>query len=466
MQTEGHADVQTEGYTDVQTEGYTDVQAEGYIDVRTEGYTMCTNIISNMSDIVKEFDVFSAGGEDRATVETDLSAPLAPSVSSAVSTSVVGQALSISHSRIRNEACPAYNPSNENLTFLSPMVASRDHSICKPNKSLYPDGSYALNSPEAFLSQENSPNLQTGVISGFPTSVHTCKHLGICDPPEHKEGITWGRDRERLVEGQKRISAVLESAGRKKEAMSVLGCCQQFRVYKALCCGDTVAFPYSCGHRLCPVCMRRRSAFLSERVRDILSKMSHPVHIVLTVKNVKHIDKAYFTWLRGCFTKLRHRRLFDGMRGGGYTIETTYNSRAGSWHVHLHILADVNWISQRELSSTWESITGSPVVWIRAVGCRGGQTLEKAVREIAKYIVKPGDFLNEPDLVNEYLAAVKSMRLFQVFGDFLGMGSDVEGFEWPECWCGVKRWLYVGDYPLEDIFKGEEGFFRYRPRSP
>ena len=68
--------------------------------------------------------------------------------------------------------------------------------------------------------------------------------------------------------------------------------------------------------------------------------------------------------------------------------------------------------------------------------------------------------------MDEYLAAVKSMRLFQLFGDSLGGGSDIEGFEWPECWCGVNRWLYVGDYPLKEVFKCEEGFYRYEARSP
>jgi len=379
---------------------------------------MYNSIISNISNRVKNFTgEFTPDGEDRATLESDLSAPSGPSGAS------------------------------------TPVFYS-------------PDGSNAINSQDRVFSEAGASTLQTGVIGEFPTSLDTCKHLGICVVEAHKECITWGRDKERLVEGQKRIAAVLDAAGRKKEANSVLGCCQQFRVYKALCCGDTVAFPYSCGHRLCPVCMRRRSAFLSDRVRDILAKMSHPVHIVLTVKNVKHIDKAYFSWLRGCFTKLRHRRLFVNVRGGGYTIETTYNTKSKMWHVHLHVLADVNWIPQRALSAAWESITGSPVVHITAVGYRAGQTPEKAVREIAKYIVKPGDFLNEAELVNEYLAAVKNMRLFQVFGDFLGVGSDVEGFEWPECWCGVNRWLYIGDYPLEDIYKGEEGFYRYESRSP
>jgi len=157
--------------------------------------------------------------------------------------------------------------------------------------------------------------------------------------------------------------------------------------------------------------------------------------------------------------------------GGGYAIETTYNAEAGTWHVHMHILADVGWIPQAELSAAWEDITGSPVVWINAVGSGGdSQTPEEAAREIAKYIVKPGEFLDEPALVDEYLKAVKRMRLWQTFGASLGVKREDEGFEWPDCWCGENRWQYVGDFLLCDIFRDEEGYYRRRrthgPRAP
>lgn len=361
-------------------------------------------------------DVFSPGEEDRAMLRSNLSASSGPS---GVST-------------------PAIILSNP------------------------PDGLKAINLGGEAEGEGASPLLGSA-------SLDTCKHLGICDLREHKEHVNWTKDKEKIVEGKKRIAAVLESAGRGKEATSVLGCGQQFRVNKAQCCGDTIAFPVSCNHKLCPVCMRRRSAGLSKRVRDSLSKMSRPKHIVLTVKNVKHIDKAYFSWLRKCFTKLRHRKLFNGVCGGVYTIETTYNSEAKTWHVHLHILADVSWIPQKELSSAWESITGSLVVYITAVGYHEGQTPEKAVKEIAKYIVKPDDFLDDPLLVDEYLAAVENMRLFQAFGDLLGAGSEKEGFKWPDCWCGGNRWHYAGNFVLEDIYKDEAGFYRCRrgrTRSP
>lgn len=310
----------------------------------------------------------------------------------------------------------------------------------------------------------------------YPISIYTCKHLGISEiktqnfywsRPERDEDPDWERDKDKFAEARENLASMLDKAGRWEEASRVRNCCCEFRVYMALCCGDTLAFPYSCGHRLCPVCMRRRSAVLSERIlKDILPRMVHPVHIILTVKNVEHVDKSYFSWLRSCFTKLRHRILFENVTGGGYTIETTYNSEAETWHVHLHVLADVGWIPQEELSAAWEDITGSPVVWITEVRLGGGadsETPEKAAKEIAKYIVKPGRFLNDAALVDEYLTAVKGMRLFQTFGKFLG--SKVKKiFEWPFCWCGQGYWRYVGDFLLCDIFRedSKKGYYRRR----
>lgn len=166
---------------------------------------MCSNnIIPNVSDIVKEFaGVFSAGGEDRATVETDLSAPLAPSGSSAVSTSKgqlshdatieqlsrdatigggekpaavsipKGQALSnISHSRaLANKACPNCKSTTQNLT---------------------PDGFKAINSPannvslpkaagnnDLGVSCPSSP-LPVGLFLRVPNS-HTRVNTGILE---------------------------------------------------------------------------------------------------------------------------------------------------------------------------------------------------------------------------------------------------------------------------------------------
>lgn len=324
---------------------------------------------------------------------------------------------------------------------------------------------------------------QSGTLASDTTKNYYQKLYCQC-PPEPAatfvpQSHTWEPDPdwpellEKHVAGQERIAAVLVRCGRRYEAAKIRNCERVFRMHRARCCGDTYAFAYHCDQRLCPVCMARRSAKLKERIlRDILPKMKQPKHIVLTVKNPKHIDKEFFRWLRRCFTKLRHRKLWReaNVDGGVYNTETTRNYEMESWHPHLHILADVRWIDKKQLWEAWHDITGDSFnVHIKAVGYDKDQTPEDAAEEIAKYIVKPGRFLDDPDLVDEYLNAVKGMRLFQPFGRFCGMKGEDE-VQRPSCWCGKNEWEYVGDFPLKEVYKDEYGHFRrdpsWRPPPP
>ena len=158
----------------------------------------------------------------------------------------------------------------------------------------------------------------------------------------------------------------------------------------------------------------------------------------------------YFKRIRGYFEKLRHRDIFSNCIGGFYSIETTYNDKEKTWHVHLHVVADVPYIPQKELSEAWKDITGSYVVHIRQIGV-GNQSVMEASKEIAKYVVKPGEFMGDPNLISEYLDAVKGLRLVSTFGKYYNMVLDDEddgGL--PDCWCGKNEWCKLdGFYPID-----------------
>ncbi|MDQ1252583.1 MAG: hypothetical protein QG646_1704, partial [Euryarchaeota archaeon] len=242
----------------------------------------------------------------------------------------------------------------------------------------------------------------------FSIRLDTCKQVGILkSKPVRDESLDWSQKFDELRDQREKLADVLSEAGRYKEARNVRNCGESFLAYKANCCGDTLARPMSCGHRLCPVCMVRRSAKLAVKVEKFIIKMKRPKHIVLTDKNVSKIDKAYFSKLRRCFVKLRHRDVFKKCAGGFYSIETTYNSVLKSWHVHIHVVADMTYVPKQELVDEWNDITeGSFIVDIHEIGS-SGQSPQKASRELAKYVVKPGDFLQDSSLVDEYLKAVK-----------------------------------------------------------
>jgi len=89
----------------------------------------------------------------------------------------------------------------------------------------------------------------------------------------------------------------------------------------------------------------------------------------------------------------------------------------------------------------------------------------EASREVAKYVVKPGDFLQDHKLVDEYLKATKGSRLVSTFGRYYNMVLDDEDddSELPDCWCGENDWHRLNlFYSLNDVFKDTQGFYRLK----
>lgn len=336
--------------------------------------------------------------------------------------------------------------------------------------------------------------------SSLITSLDNSKHIGISYgdmftnsylfrilpsvpiPRErHSVNTEWQAQNETLKEEREKIADVLFEAGRYEESRKVRYCGEDVIVYKASCCGDTVAYPMSCGHRLCPVCMRRRSAELADKVvkfiegawfrvpvkgekgkkkREVV-RMKHPVFITLTKKNISKLTKKVYSDFRADITKLRHRDIFAKCEGGFYGIETTehYDSETHNWHVHAHMIADTPFIKQSELSEAWHDITDdSYIVDIREI-----KDPEKAGIEVAKYIVKPGNFLQDPKLVDEFLNAVKGTRFVSTFGKYHGIELDEDEGGFPDCSCKRNKWRRLDKFfSIGSVYKDIKGFYRLK----
>jgi hypothetical protein len=422
------------------------------------------SILSYNNIKVNRVGIFSLAEEDKALLGSNLSA----------SASSVGERVS----------APSYVPLNVPLG-LSPSLSESQSakptvliSSNVPLGSSFPsesecDKPNVLNSSNlAFLDDLPDGFLSNSV--GFPVRLDNKKQVGIEEiKPIHTEDPKWFEKHNEFRIERQILADVLTKAGHLKEAESVRKCGERFIAYKAECCGDTLAYSLSCGHRLCPVCMVKRSVRLSSKVEKLIKKMENTKHIVLTAKNVLKIDKAYFKWLRECFVKLRHRDIFSKCVGGFYSIETTYNSKLKNWHVHIHIVIDVPYILKSDLSEVWKEITGnSYIVDIHEIK----NPLEVA-REVAKYVVKPGDFLQDSKLVHEYLKAVRGMRLVSTFGKYYNMSLDEDEEDGvPECYCGKCKvlenqrnhhlkyaWRQLkGFYLVIAVFKDSQGFYRLK----
>ncbi len=243
---------------------------------------------------------------------------------------------------------------------------------------------------------------------GSSPLLDTCDQVGKNEPtPLTKLLPVKGRE-----DYKRALVDALRASGRGSEGDRVAACGEDFKVGKCLSCGASPAFPITCDHRLCPDCAARRGGILVSEHEDMLKQLRHPKMLTLTFLSVDHLDKAYVKWARGCFTRLRHRKVFKGCWGGIYSFEVTHSYKYG-WHLHIHSLIGSEFIDQGDLSSTWEKISGAKVVDIRAVK---GKDKWDAVREVVKYPAKAATFLDNPDLVNEFLLATERVNLAYGFG--------------------------------------------------
>jgi hypothetical protein len=141
------------------------------------------------------------------------------------------------------------------------------------------------------------------------------------------------------------------AAGNEKEALKwfkqheqLRNCQAQWVGYSAVCCGGAtrpMAVPIGCNHRLCPLCAWHRSQVARKRIKTLFDRLTHPVLITLTVPNKGTISKHDFTLFRQKVRKFiaQHK---GWLRGGVYSLETTYNRMERTWHLHVHILADAS----------------------------------------------------------------------------------------------------------------------------
>jgi hypothetical protein len=128
-----------------------------------------------------------------------------------------------------------------------------------------------------------------------------------------------------------------------KQYFQLLNCEGQWVGYKPPeCCEGTarpVAVPVGCNHRLCPLCGWRRSQRAQRRMQTMFDRLVHPNFLTLTVPNSKSIAKKKLEWFRKRVRQFleQHKEMF---LGGVYAIETTYNRREKTWHMHAHVLVD------------------------------------------------------------------------------------------------------------------------------
>lgn len=199
-----------------------------------------------------------------------------------------------------------------------------------------------------------------------------------------------------------------------------------------------------CRDRLCPMCSWRKSLVTFSQLSDIMLRIDSttdglvPIFLTLTMRNCVSSDLAdcisllLKSWSRMMNSK-QNRRPFRIAVGWFRALEITYNKKDGTWHPHIHAILLVrpdyfdkekdDYISQEDWIAEWRWALGvdyDPSVDVRTV--KGGQA--KAIAEVAKYTVKPGEWLDLDDGDGtdervELLAHVLKGRRLTAFGGLM-----------------------------------------------
>ena len=172
-----------------------------------------------------------------------------------------------------------------------------------------------------------------------------------------------------------------------------------------------------CRDRMCAMCQWRKSLVLFAQVSDIMDKIDSdhprefvPIFLTLTMKNVA-IDELgqgmadiIKAWSKLMY-KRYNRKPYRVARGWFRALEVTYNAETQEWHPHIHavLLVDADYFENPEKYieheawiAEWRWALGvdyDPNVDVRTI--KGERA--KAVAEVSKYAVKPGEWLDETD---------------------------------------------------------------------
>lgn len=216
-------------------------------------------------------------------------------------------------------------------------------------------------------------------------------------------------------------------------------------------CGYLYYANIGCGHRSCPFCNRKWAFKLVTRYSPAVALMQSPKLVTLTLRTTPKRLRAEVIRIRKAWRNLIRRKPFDvSFRGGIYRIEC--KNIGNGWNIHLHCLVDSVYVSQKQISDAWRSITGdSFIVDIRKVNNIFG------VRYVLKDMSKV-DRLISPEYRAEYDKAMKGLHLVDTFGSLYGSKVPVLHYACPDC--SSYAWVSAYDSLFEDAleFSQSNGF--------
>jgi len=212
-------------------------------------------------------------------------------------------------------------------------------------------------------------------------------------------------------------------------------------------CGHVHRFVMPCSDFFCHRCRQNRAAKIFNKYIPYFRQAKDLKAICLTMRNRRYLTRAWVDEFRSYISKLIRLKFWKkAVRGGLYCFELTHNGY--SWHLHVHMVLDADFIPKQVLQAVWKKFTktswNTRVHWI--------PNGEKALRYMLKYAVKIPKDVPHKAMVN---SVFRGIRLVAAFGTLYGFKVEKEPFVCPSC--GNTHWL-----PEVEIYRL---LYNHRPKS-
>jgi len=242
-------------------------------------------------------------------------------------------------------------------------------------------------------------------------------------------------------------------------AVDTSGECKHPKEFCMICktCGHPIRIKVGCGSRfdrICPHCATKWRRKTRSRYMAGITYMKRPKLVTLTLKKYirgwddsgKAIYGCKLSRLLGLW-KMR-KWLFKTLHRRGYQI--------GSWcgvvepPNHIHMVVDMDYVPQHELSEIWQRITGdSFIVDIRAI-----KSIQNQLKQVSAYLAKYITKASHHDGIN-----LDWLKGFHLIGSWRLEGRPARYvIQCPGCWT-IPKWYRVNrdDYEAELYYLRSQG---------
>jgi plasmid rolling circle replication initiator protein Rep len=263
--------------------------------------------------------------------------------------------------------------------------------------------------------------------------------------------VPWQRKKQEtilLAESCRRIEKI--DPGFKGRAAKLEECGNWLEFHRTIKDGIlTLSRANFCKYRLCFMCAWRRSLKIFGQTSQIMDEAEKLIYrflfVTLTIKNCHKVNlsRDITRLYSGATNLLRQKKYKNSIKGWMRILEVTHNTNIkdqafDTYHPHLHFIFAVkpsyfkggkNYITQSQLTNDWQkscNLDYKPITDIRAVNNKK----KGAIREVAKYAVKPSDILvPDHDLTDSAVwtldQALENRRMVSYGGIFKTIKADL-----------------------------------------